>query len=159
MKLSCFGGKKMRADQIAWLWGERFTFFFLVTDSENRASLSKNGITHILSVYNNAKPMFEVSRETQLDDAFVCFVICLFNSFNQSFLWKILPGNFPLWSCGSTCQPGGGGDELETSEKDSVMFGHKMSDTLHSVQQCHSQFHSKSFWITNVRLAHVFVFV
>ncbi|XP_037549313.1 dual specificity protein phosphatase 22-A [Nematolebias whitei] len=28
-------------------------------DSENRESLSKNGITHILSVYNNAKPMFE----------------------------------------------------------------------------------------------------
>ncbi|XP_062241991.1 dual specificity protein phosphatase 22-A [Platichthys flesus] len=30
-----------------------------IRDSENRDSLSKNGITHILSVYNNAKPVFE----------------------------------------------------------------------------------------------------
>ncbi|XP_039867456.1 dual specificity protein phosphatase 22-A isoform X1 [Simochromis diagramma] len=30
-----------------------------IRDSENRESLSKNGITHILSVYNNAKPVFE----------------------------------------------------------------------------------------------------
>ncbi|MED6252270.1 Dual specificity protein phosphatase 22-A [Ataeniobius toweri] len=28
-------------------------------DSENRESLSKNEITHILSVYNNAKPVYE----------------------------------------------------------------------------------------------------
>uniref|UniRef100_A0A8C6KEA3 Dual specificity protein phosphatase 15 n=1 Tax=Nothobranchius furzeri TaxID=105023 RepID=A0A8C6KEA3_NOTFU len=33
--------------------------FFLLTDSENRESLSKNGITHILSVYNNATPVIE----------------------------------------------------------------------------------------------------
>lgn len=33
----------------------------LVPDAENRESLSQNGITHILSVYNNAKPVFEVS--------------------------------------------------------------------------------------------------
>lgn len=38
----------------------------LVTDSENRESLSKNGITHILSVYNNAKPVFEVSGKSWL---------------------------------------------------------------------------------------------
>lgn len=31
------------------------------TDSENVDGLSKNGITHILSVYNNAKPVLEVS--------------------------------------------------------------------------------------------------
>lgn len=37
-----------------------------VTDSENRESLSKNGITHILSVYNNAKPVFEVSGKSWL---------------------------------------------------------------------------------------------
>ncbi|XP_003970119.1 dual specificity protein phosphatase 22-A [Takifugu rubripes] len=30
-----------------------------IRDAENKESLSKNGITHILSVYNNAKPMFE----------------------------------------------------------------------------------------------------
>ncbi|XP_047220076.1 dual specificity protein phosphatase 22-A [Girardinichthys multiradiatus] len=30
-----------------------------IRDSENRESLSKNGITHILSVYNNAKPVYE----------------------------------------------------------------------------------------------------
>ncbi|XP_028441621.1 dual specificity protein phosphatase 22-A isoform X2 [Perca flavescens] len=30
-----------------------------IRDAENRESLSKNGITHILSVYNNAKPVFE----------------------------------------------------------------------------------------------------
>ncbi|KAM6943388.1 dual specificity protein phosphatase 22-A [Xenentodon cancila] len=30
-----------------------------IRDAENRDSLSKNGITHILSVYNNAKPVFE----------------------------------------------------------------------------------------------------
>ncbi|XP_012674710.1 dual specificity protein phosphatase 22-A [Clupea harengus] len=30
-----------------------------IRDSENRDSLSKNGITHILSVYNNAKPALE----------------------------------------------------------------------------------------------------
>ncbi|XP_008308850.1 dual specificity protein phosphatase 22-A [Cynoglossus semilaevis] len=30
-----------------------------IRDSENKESLSKNGITHILSVYNNAKPVFE----------------------------------------------------------------------------------------------------
>uniref|UniRef100_A0A1A7YXH6 Dual specificity phosphatase 22a n=1 Tax=Iconisemion striatum TaxID=60296 RepID=A0A1A7YXH6_9TELE len=30
-----------------------------IRDSENRESLSKNGITHILSVYNNAKPVIE----------------------------------------------------------------------------------------------------
>ncbi|KAI9528379.1 Dual specificity protein phosphatase 22-A [Dissostichus eleginoides] len=30
-----------------------------IRDAENRESLAKNGITHILSVYNNAKPMFE----------------------------------------------------------------------------------------------------
>lgn len=32
-----------------------------IPDAENKESLSKNGITHILSVYNNAKPVFEVS--------------------------------------------------------------------------------------------------
>ncbi|XP_034052805.1 dual specificity protein phosphatase 22-A isoform X2 [Gymnodraco acuticeps] len=30
-----------------------------IRDAENRESLAKNGITHILSVYNNAKPVFE----------------------------------------------------------------------------------------------------
>ncbi|XP_043993396.1 dual specificity protein phosphatase 22-A isoform X2 [Gambusia affinis] len=30
-----------------------------IRDSENREGLSKNGITHILSVYNNAKPVYE----------------------------------------------------------------------------------------------------
>ncbi|XP_017565462.1 dual specificity protein phosphatase 22-A [Pygocentrus nattereri] len=30
-----------------------------IRDSENRESLSQNGITHILSVYNNAKPVLE----------------------------------------------------------------------------------------------------
>ncbi|KAK3549077.1 hypothetical protein QTP70_031201 [Hemibagrus guttatus] len=30
-----------------------------IQDSENRESLSKHGITHILSVYNNAKPVLE----------------------------------------------------------------------------------------------------
>ncbi|XP_061883075.1 dual specificity protein phosphatase 22-A isoform X3 [Entelurus aequoreus] len=30
-----------------------------IRDSENRQSLSQNGITHILSVYNNARPVFE----------------------------------------------------------------------------------------------------
>lgn len=30
-----------------------------IRDAENKESLSKNGITHILSVYNNAKPVFE----------------------------------------------------------------------------------------------------
>lgn len=30
-----------------------------IRDAESRESLSKNGITHILSVYNNAKPVFE----------------------------------------------------------------------------------------------------
>ncbi|KAM4596754.1 dual specificity protein phosphatase 22-A [Fundulus diaphanus] len=30
-----------------------------IRDSENRENLSKNGITHILSVYNNAKPVYE----------------------------------------------------------------------------------------------------
>ncbi|KAM9817650.1 dual specificity protein phosphatase 22-A [Neosynchiropus ocellatus] len=30
-----------------------------IRDSENRESLSQNGITHILSVYNNAKPVYE----------------------------------------------------------------------------------------------------
>lgn len=35
------------------------------TDAENKESLSKNGITHILSVYNNAKPVFEVSKKLQ----------------------------------------------------------------------------------------------
>lgn len=35
-------------------------------DAENKESLSKNGITHILSVYNNAKPVFEVSTESTL---------------------------------------------------------------------------------------------
>ncbi|XP_015229241.1 PREDICTED: dual specificity protein phosphatase 22-A-like isoform X1 [Cyprinodon variegatus] len=30
-----------------------------IRDSENRGGLSKNGITHILSVYNNAKPVYE----------------------------------------------------------------------------------------------------
>ncbi|XP_008404147.1 dual specificity protein phosphatase 22-A [Poecilia reticulata] len=30
-----------------------------IRDSENREGLSKNGITHILSVYNNAKPVHE----------------------------------------------------------------------------------------------------
>ncbi|CAL8404153.1 unnamed protein product [Boreogadus saida] len=30
-----------------------------IRDSENRGSLSQNGITHILSVYNNAKPVLE----------------------------------------------------------------------------------------------------
>lgn len=30
-----------------------------IRDSENRDSLSKNGITHILSVYNDAKPVLE----------------------------------------------------------------------------------------------------
>ncbi|XP_030621815.1 dual specificity protein phosphatase 22-A [Chanos chanos] len=30
-----------------------------IRDSENRDSLSRNGITHILSVYNNAKPVME----------------------------------------------------------------------------------------------------
>ncbi|XP_056134146.1 dual specificity protein phosphatase 22-A isoform X2 [Lampris incognitus] len=30
-----------------------------IRDAENRESLSQNGITHILSVYNNAKPVFE----------------------------------------------------------------------------------------------------
>ncbi|XP_034044973.1 dual specificity protein phosphatase 22-A [Thalassophryne amazonica] len=30
-----------------------------IRDAENRESLSQNGITHILSVYNNATPMFE----------------------------------------------------------------------------------------------------
>ncbi|KAG7481785.1 dual specificity protein phosphatase 22-A-like [Solea senegalensis] len=30
-----------------------------IRDAENRGSLSKNGITHILSVYNNARPVFE----------------------------------------------------------------------------------------------------
>ncbi|KAM6979439.1 dual specificity protein phosphatase 22-A [Aplochiton taeniatus] len=30
-----------------------------IRDSENRESLSENGITHILSVYNNAKPVLE----------------------------------------------------------------------------------------------------
>ncbi|XP_067105143.1 dual specificity protein phosphatase 22-A isoform X2 [Osmerus mordax] len=30
-----------------------------IRDSENRESLSQNGITHILSVYNNAKPVVE----------------------------------------------------------------------------------------------------
>ncbi|KAM3625264.1 uncharacterized protein V6R79_009325 [Siganus canaliculatus] len=29
-----------------------------IRDAENKESLSKNGITHILSVYNNAKPVF-----------------------------------------------------------------------------------------------------
>lgn len=37
-------------------------YFVSVPDAENKESLSKNGITHILSVYNNAKPVFEVSR-------------------------------------------------------------------------------------------------
>ncbi|KAK1784963.1 hypothetical protein P4O66_018396 [Electrophorus voltai] len=35
---------------------------FVSTDSENRESLSQNGITHILSVYNNAKPVLEVTH-------------------------------------------------------------------------------------------------
>lgn len=43
----------------------RFLFFF-APDAENKESLSKNGITHILSVYNNAKPVFEVSRKSTL---------------------------------------------------------------------------------------------
>lgn len=30
-----------------------------IRDAENKESLSNNGITHILSVYNNAKPVFE----------------------------------------------------------------------------------------------------
>ncbi|KAM9826217.1 dual specificity protein phosphatase 22-A isoform 1-T1 [Syngnathus typhle] len=30
-----------------------------IRDAENRQSLSQNGITHILSVYNNARPVFE----------------------------------------------------------------------------------------------------
>uniref|UniRef100_A0A3Q3SU21 Dual specificity phosphatase 22a n=1 Tax=Mastacembelus armatus TaxID=205130 RepID=A0A3Q3SU21_9TELE len=30
-----------------------------IRDAESRESLSKHGITHILSVYNNAKPVFE----------------------------------------------------------------------------------------------------
>ncbi|XP_077445447.1 dual specificity protein phosphatase 22-A isoform X2 [Stigmatopora argus] len=30
-----------------------------IRDAENRQSLSENGITHILSVYNNARPVFE----------------------------------------------------------------------------------------------------
>lgn len=30
-----------------------------IRDSENRESLSQNGITHILSIYNNAKPVLE----------------------------------------------------------------------------------------------------
>ncbi|XP_075996372.1 dual specificity protein phosphatase 22-A [Genypterus blacodes] len=30
-----------------------------IRDAENRQALSQNGITHILSVYNNAKPVFE----------------------------------------------------------------------------------------------------
>lgn len=37
------------------------SYFVSVPDAENKESLSKNGITHILSVYNNAKPVFEVS--------------------------------------------------------------------------------------------------
>lgn len=42
--------------------GRSEEFHFLsVPDAENKESLSKNGITHILSVYNNAKPVFEVS--------------------------------------------------------------------------------------------------
>ncbi|KAK0135129.1 Dual specificity protein phosphatase 22-A [Merluccius polli] len=30
-----------------------------IRDAENKGSLSQNGVTHILSVYNNAKPMLE----------------------------------------------------------------------------------------------------
>lgn len=40
----------------------RRLLFLFVSDAENKESLSKNGITHILSVYNNAKPVFEVGR-------------------------------------------------------------------------------------------------
>ncbi|XP_048021436.1 dual specificity protein phosphatase 22-A [Megalobrama amblycephala] len=35
------------------------TFLESIIDSENRDSLSRNGITHILSVCNNAKPVLE----------------------------------------------------------------------------------------------------
>lgn len=38
-----------------------FISLCFVPDAENKESLSSNGITHILSVYNNAKPVFEVS--------------------------------------------------------------------------------------------------
>ncbi|TMS13229.1 Dual specificity protein phosphatase 22-A [Larimichthys crocea] len=48
-----------------------------IRDAENKESLSKNGITHILSVYNNAKPMFEVGGKPMLPGS-----DCLY------FLWK-----------------------------------------------------------------------
>ncbi len=55
----------------------RYIPLLFVPDSENRESLSKNGITHILSVYNNAKPVFEVSGKSTSA-----------GSNNLFFLWK-----------------------------------------------------------------------
>lgn len=58
------------------------SFIFSLSDAENKESLSKNGITHILSVYNNAKPVFEVSGKSVLAGP-----NCL------NFPLKFLPGN------------------------------------------------------------------
>lgn len=55
------------------------------TDSENVDGLAKNGITHILSVYNNAKPVLEVTF-------YICLLFFLLNILILSLLqlWVFL---------------------------------------------------------------------
>uniref|UniRef100_A0A8C8I6N7 Dual specificity protein phosphatase 15 n=1 Tax=Oncorhynchus tshawytscha TaxID=74940 RepID=A0A8C8I6N7_ONCTS len=48
-----------------------------IRDSENRESLSQNNITHILSVYNNAKPVLEVGGA-------MCLCLCRSQHFKES---------------------------------------------------------------------------
>uniref|UniRef100_A0A674IXL7 Uncharacterized protein n=1 Tax=Terrapene triunguis TaxID=2587831 RepID=A0A674IXL7_9SAUR len=42
--------------------GVLFMRLFLPTDSEDRENLTKNRVTHILSVHNNARPVLESEK-------------------------------------------------------------------------------------------------
>lgn len=52
---------------VGWGWGIRECLLELVllADSEDRDSLRRHGVTHILSVHNRAKPVLEVSAGQQ----------------------------------------------------------------------------------------------
>lgn len=53
-------------EAVGWNWGwdicKCLLELVLLADSEDRDSLRRHGVTHILSVHNGAKPVLEVSE-------------------------------------------------------------------------------------------------
>lgn len=60
-------------EAVGWSWGwdicKCLLELLLLADSEDRDSLRRHGVTHILSVHNGAKPVLEVSEGHRGDAA------------------------------------------------------------------------------------------